>query len=96
MNKESVSYVRHIMGSDFVQLDFVNVLISIAIIVISFIAILSGNVLFFGISFILGDVLVLFNMIKSIMKKTILGTVVFATMVLALGIVVLYIFRFLV
>ena len=96
MNKESISYVRHIMSSDFVQIDFFNVLISVAIIVISFIAFGSGNFVFFGIAFILGDALVFFNMIKSIMKKTALGVVVFSTLTIVLAFVVFYIFKYLV
>lgn len=85
MNKETISYIRHIMGSDFVQLDFFNVLLAISIIVVSFIAFISDNVTFFCIAFVLGAILALFNMIKSIMKKSVLGTIVFAAIIPVLG-----------
>ena len=96
MNKEAISYIRHIMGSDFVQLDFFNVLLAIAIIVFSFVAFSSGNVAFFGVSFILGDLLVLFNMIKSVMKRSAMGVVVFGALVVFLAGVVFYIYKYLV
>lgn len=96
MNKETISYVRHIMSSDFVQLDFLNAILAIAIIVISLIAFVSGNIMFFGISFILGDVLVLFNMIKCIMKKSVMGVIAFLCVFVALASIVLYIYEVLV
>lgn len=95
MNKETISYVRHIMGSDFVQLDFLNAILAIAIIVVSLIAFVSGNTMFFGVSFILGDVLVLFNMIKCIMKKSVMGVIVFLGVFIALASIVLYIYEYL-
>ena len=95
MNKETISYVRHIMGSDFVQLDFFNTMIALAIIVVSFIAFISGNIIFFVVAFILGAILALFNMIKSIMKKSPMGTVVFGVMIPVLAGAVFYIHRFL-
>ena len=69
------------MGSDFVQLDFFNVLLAVSIVVVSFIAFISDNVTFFCVAFVLGALLSLFNMIKSIMKKSVLGTVVFAAII---------------
>jgi len=81
MKKETVSYVKHILGSDYVQIDFLNAVVALAIIAVSFIAFISDNVLFFCIAFILGAVLALFNLIKSIMKKSALGSVVFGAMV---------------
>ena len=96
MNKEAISYVRHIMGSDYVQLDFFNTVLATAIIVVSFLAFSSGNTIFFGVSFILGDMLVLFNMIKSIMKKSAMGVIVFGALTLVLAGAVVYIYKFLV
>lgn len=96
MNKEAISYVRHIMGSDYVQLDFFNTVLATAIIVVSFLAFSSGNIIFFGVSFILGDMLVLFNMIKSIMKKSAMGVIVFGALTLVLAGAVVYIYKFLV
>ena len=96
MNKEAISYVRHIMGSDYVQLDFFNTVLATAIIVVSFLAFSSGNIIFFGVSFILGDMLVLFNMIKSIMKKSAMGVIVFGALTLVLTGAVVYIYKFLV
>ncbi|MDO4188390.1 MAG: DUF751 domain-containing protein [Lachnospiraceae bacterium] len=96
MKKETVSYVRHIMGSDYVQLDFFNVLLAVAIIVVSFIAFISGNIMFFGVSFILGDALVFFNMIKAIMKKTATGVAVFGVLFIGLAGVVFFLFKYLI
>lgn len=95
MNKESISYVRHIMGSDFVQLDFINVMISIAIIVVSFVAFATGRIALFGAAFIIGDVLVFFNLIKTIMKKSFTGIVVFGFLLIVLTAVVFYIYKYL-
>lgn len=96
MNKETISYVRHIMGSDFVQLDFFNVCLAVGIIAMSFTAFISGNIVFFGVSFILGDVLCFFNMIKCIMKKTPVGVVTFGAVFAFLAGVVFFIYRYLV
>ena len=84
------------MGSDYVQLDFFNTVLATAIIVVSFLAFSSGNIIFFGVSFILGDMLVLFNMIKSIMKKSAMGVIVFGALTLVLAGAVVYIYKFLV
>lgn len=95
MNKETISYVRHIMGSDFVQLDFFNVMLAVAIIIVSLVAFVSGNIVFFGIAFVLGDVLVFFNMIKCVMKKTVVGIISFGTLFVALAFVVFFIYKYL-
>ena len=95
MNKEKVAYVKHILGSDFVQLDFFNVIIALSIIVVSFIAFITGRVSFFGIAFILGAVLAFFNMIKSIMKKSAMGVAVFSVMIPVLVGAVVFIFKYL-
>lgn len=84
------------MGSDFVQLDFFNVLLAVSIIVVSFIAFVSGNIVFFGVAFILGAALAFFNMIKSIMKKSATGVAVFCALVIVLSGFVFFIFRYLV
>jgi len=94
VNKETVSYVRHIMSSDFVQLDFVNAMLAVAIIVVSFMAFVSGKTSFFGIAFILGAVLALFNMIKSFMKKSALGAFVFGLITPVLIAVAIVVYKF--
>ena len=96
MNKETISYVRHIMGSDFVQLDFFNALLAVAVIIVSFVAFISGNIVFFGVAFILGDVLMLFNMIKAIMKKSATGVAAFGVIFMVLAGVVFFIYKYLV
>lgn len=92
MNKETLSYIRHIMGSDFVQIDIFNAMLALAIIVVSLCAFITGNMSMFGISFVLGAILALFNMIKSIMKKTPLGALIFGILVPTLASVAVYIF----
>lgn len=96
MKKETVSYVRHIMRSDFVQLDIFNAMISVAIIVLAFVAFSSGgNLGIIGAEFILGAVLGLFNLIKSIMKRTPAGILVFSGIVVVLSIAAFVIFGYL-
>lgn len=95
MNKETISYVRHIMGSDFVQLDFFNVCLAIAIIITSFIAFITGNTVMFAVSFSLGGVLALFNMIKCIMKKSATGAIAFGMVVPVMMVIVFFIYRYL-
>lgn len=95
MNKETISYVRHIMSSDFVQLDFLNVCLSIGIIITSFIAFISGKVILFAVSFSLGGVLALFNMAKSIMKKSATGAIAFGAVIPVMIFIVFYIYRYL-
>ena len=96
MNKETISYVRHIMRSDFVQLDFVNVLLAVSIVAVSFIAFINNSITLFCATFILGAVLAFFNMIKSIMRKSALGTVVFAAIIPVLALAVIVIQRYIV
>lgn len=95
MNKETISYVRHIMGSDFVQLDFLNAIISAAIIVVSLIAFATGELVMFGSAFALGGALAFFNVIKSVMKKTAAGVVTFGALFIVLVGIVVYIFKIL-
>lgn len=83
------------MGSDFVQLDFFNVCLAVAIIVMCLIAFVTGNITFFGVSFILGDVLVLFNLIKCIMKKSAAGVVAFGGILFVLSCAIFYIYKYL-
>lgn len=96
MNKETISYVRHIMGSDFVQIDFFNVCLAISIIITSLIAFISGRITLFTAAFSLGAILALFNMIKCFMRKSALGVAVFGALMLVLIGIVVYIYRILV
>ena len=95
MDRETVSYVRHIMSSDFVQLDFFNAMIALAIVVVSFFAFVSGGVTLFGTVFVLGAFLAFFNAIKSYMKRSVLGIIVFGMMTVALAVMALVVFKIL-
>lgn len=93
MKKETVSYVRHIMSSDFVQLDFFNAMIALAIVVVSFFAFVSGGVKLFGTVFVLGAFLAFFNAIKSYMKRSVLGIIAFGMITAALAVIALVVIK---
>ena len=94
MNKETISYVRHILRSDYVQIDFINAMLAVAIIVVSFIAFISGDVSLFGTVFILGAALALFNFIKSVMRKSTMGIIVFLGIIPVMIGVAFFIFNY--
>ena len=95
MNKETVSYIKHIMGSEFVRLDVLNVLLAAGVISVSFIAFITGRVMLFSVVFLIGAVLAFFNAVKTVKKKSVLGTVVFAVMALVLAFASFFVFRYL-
>ena len=95
MNKETISYVKHILGSDFVQIDFLNVCLALGIIATSFIALVGNNTSMFAVAFALGTILATFNMIKSIMKKSATGAITFGVLIPVLAGIVFFIYRYL-
>lgn len=85
------------MRSDYVQIDVLNAMISTAIIVLAFVAFANGgNLSIIGSEFALGAVLGLFNLVKSIMKKTIVGIIVFSGIVVVLSIATFVVFGYLI
>lgn len=92
MNKETVSYIKHIMGSDFVRLDAFNVLLASAIIVTSLISFITNNIILFSVTFFIGSALAFFNCVKSIKKRFVLaavGFVMISIVLMCIGILVL-------
>jgi len=96
MNKEKIAYIKHILSSEFVQIDFLDTVLALAVVVICFLAFFTGNPVLFGVAFIVGAVLTLFNMIKCIKKKSSMGVLVFGVLTPTLAFVAFYIFRYIV
>lgn len=84
MKKETSTYIINIAKSEYFFIDFLNQLIGIAILVFSVIAFMTGAMETFGFVFILGALLSIFNLVKTLKRKSIVGSMMFSGLTIAM------------
>lgn len=84
MKKETRSYILNILKSEYFVIDLINMLIGILVLVFAVIAFVQGNMENFGLVFLLGAAMSIFNLIKSVMRKSLMGMVVFSGLTLSM------------
>ncbi|MDO4967091.1 MAG: hypothetical protein Q4E51_10360 [Lachnospiraceae bacterium] len=94
MKKESRSYVLNIMKSEYFIIDLINMVIGIAVLVLAVFAFIKGAMETFGVVFILGCAMSIFNMIKCIMRKSAMGIIVFSGLTVAMFVMVSVIYGY--
>lgn len=77
MKKETKSYILNIIKSDYFIIDLVNMIVGIAVLAFAVIAFINGSMSSFGLVFILGALMSLINLAKSLMRKSYMGIFVF-------------------
>lgn len=78
MKKETSTYILNITKSEYFLIDLLNLFLGMAILVFSVIAFINGKMESFGIVFILGAILSILNLIKTIMRKSFIGIALFS------------------
>lgn len=84
MKKETRSYILNILKSEYFVIDLINMVIGILVLVFAIIAFLHGNMESFGLVFLLGAAMSIFNLVKSVMRKSLMGMVVFSGLTLSM------------
>lgn len=84
MKKETRSYILNILKSEYFVIDLINMLIGILVLAFAVIAFVHGSMENFGLVFLLGAAMSIFNLVKSVMRKSIMGMVVFSGLTLSM------------
>ena len=72
------------MKSEYFIIDLINMVIGMAVLCLAVFAFITGKMETFGIVFILGCAMSIFNMIKCIMRKSPMGIVIFSGLTIAM------------
>lgn len=94
MKKETKSYILNILKSEYFVIDLINMLIGIAVLSSAIIAFIDGSIEMFGIVFVLGATLSVFNLIKSFKRRSRMGIVVFLGLTTAMSIMISVIYGY--
>lgn len=86
MKKETKAYISNVVKSNFFLVDFINVILGIAILILAFLSILEGGqMILFSLVFLLGMLLMLLNCYKSIRKKSMVMSIAFGAFAVVLA-----------
>lgn len=96
MKKETKAYIGNVVKSNFFLVDFINVILGIAILILAFFSILEGGqMILFSFVFLLGMLLMILNCYKSIRKKSMVMSIAFGAFALVLAAAAAITFRML-
>lgn len=94
MKKETSTYILNITKSEYFIIDLTNLFIGIGVLVFSVMAFISGELKTFGLVFILGALLSLLNLVKTVMRKSIVGMMLFAGLTVAMFVMIVVIYGY--
>lgn len=89
MNKDTKTYIKNITKNDFFFIDLVNVMLGLFIIFLFIVAMFTGeDKMFFAAEFLVGAILAMVNLVKSVLKKSTSSSFLFAAMFFAMAIMI--------
>ncbi len=92
MNKDTKIYIKNITKNDYFFIDLVNMMLGVFVILLSIVAFSTGgDKMIFAAEFLVGAILAIVNLVKSVLKKSnsssLLFTVMFFAMVVMIAVV---------
>jgi len=94
MNKETRTYILNITKSEYFLIDLLNLLAGIAVLIFSIKSFITGRMENFGLVFIIGAILSLFNLIKTAMRKSFVGMLLFSVLTIAMFVMIAVIYGY--
>lgn len=89
MNKDTKIYIKNITKNDFFFIDLVNLMLGLFIIFLFIMAMITGgDKMFFAAEFLVGAILAVVNLVKSILKKSNSSSFLFVSMFFAMAIMI--------
>lgn len=94
MKKETRSYIINILKSEYFLIDLINMIIAIAVLAFAIIAFITGKMSSFGIVFVCGALMSIANLIKTLMRKSLMGSILFSGLTVLMFIMTFVIYGF--
>lgn len=94
MKKETRSYIVNILKSEFFLIDLINMIVGIAVLSFALLAFIKGSMELFGVVFIFGAVLSILNLLKVIIRRSLMGILAFSGLTISMFVMISVIYGY--